>query len=344
MQALTYTAIRGRPCRIMWSQRDPGMRRSGAWNLYVRNIPLDTSARDLWDSFKFFGNVLSVKLPTADGKSLGYGYVQYDNEASAKSAKEELGGVEWPEGSGKVLLIEHFVKRTERLRGKEWTNVFVRNMPAAWDETALAGAFHTGVRIVPGLRGPGLIGPDVMRGEETQILGWLAADPARLSGVHTLCLPGTHAKWVRVEEGRLIRFVTAMTGELYDLLGAQSVLRFAGPPGPIDLAAFDAGVAAAADGGALAARLFGLRGLTLNGGLAAEAAPSWLSGLLIGAEIAALQPGFATRTGAAVHLIGATRLCGLYARALAAKDVSCEIADGEEAVLAGLTRIWSAIA
>ncbi len=201
-----------------------------------------------------------------------------------------------------------------------------------------------GVRIVPGLRGPGLIGPDVMRGEETQILGWLAADPARLSGVHTLCLPGTHAKWVRVEEGRLIRFVTAMTGELYDLLGAQSVLRFAGPPGPIDLVAFDAGVAAAADGGALAARLFGLRGLTLNGGLAAEAASSWLSGLLIGAEIAALQPGFATRTGAAVHLIGATRLCGLYARALAAKDVSCEIADGEEAVLAGLTRIWSAIA
>jgi 2-dehydro-3-deoxygalactonokinase len=71
------------------------------------------------------------------------------------------------------------------------------------------------VRIIPGLRCSGLTGaPDVMRGEETQVLGWLAQRPERQQGRHLICHPGTHAKWVVVEDGRIVRFVTAMTGEL----------------------------------------------------------------------------------------------------------------------------------
>ncbi|HLZ83947.1 MAG TPA: 2-dehydro-3-deoxygalactonokinase [Caulobacteraceae bacterium] len=201
-----------------------------------------------------------------------------------------------------------------------------------------------GVRIVPGLTCAGLIGPDLMRGEETQVLGWQGADPARLYGRHLLCHPGTHAKWVRIEKGEVTRFVTAMTGELYDVLGAHGVLKFNDPPrdDDFDVEAFDRGAAAAGDGGALASRLFGLRGLTVSGQLPAAAAPSWLSGLLIGAEIASLWPLVALADEKVAHVVGAARLCDRYARVLTARGVGCEIADGETAVIAGLTRVWAA--
>jgi 2-dehydro-3-deoxygalactonokinase len=200
------------------------------------------------------------------------------------------------------------------------------------------------VRIVPGLTCAGLIGPDLMRGEETQVLGWQAADPARLYDRHLLCHPGTHAKWVRIEEGAVTRFVTAMTGELYDVLGSHSVLKFNPQPSDDDFdpKAFDMGATAAGDGGALASRLFGLRGLTVSGQLSAAAAPSWLSGLLIGAEIASLWPTVASVDEKVVHVVGAARLCDRYARVLTTRGVGCEIADGETAVIAGLTRIWAA--
>lgn len=72
------------------------------------------------------------------------------------------------------------------------------------------------VWIVPGLRCEGIAGsPDAMRGEETQILGWLTQHPERGAGRHIVCHPGTHAKWVLIEDGRIVRFVTAMTGELF---------------------------------------------------------------------------------------------------------------------------------
>jgi 2-dehydro-3-deoxygalactonokinase len=206
-----------------------------------------------------------------------------------------------------------------------------------------------GVRIVPGLTCDGLVGPDLVRGEETQVLGWLAADPARLRGRHLLCHPGTHAKWVRIEEGAVTRFVTAMTGELYDMLGSHSVLGFTPPLAQDDFdaeafdpQAFESGAAAAGEGGALASRLFGLRGLTVSGQLPAAAAPSWLSGLLIGAEVASLWPVMAAADEKLVHVVGAARLCDRYARVLTTRGVGCELADGETAVIAGLTRIWAA--
>lgn len=210
---------------------------------------------------------------------------------------------------------------------------------------ALAGGLveaAPGVRIVPGLTGPGLIGPDVMRGEETQVLGWLAADPARGRGRRLLLHPGTHAKWVRLADGAVERFVTAMTGEIYAVMGAHGVLKFAQGDGPVDFAAFDRGVAAAGDGGALAARLFGVRGLTVSGELAAGAVPAFVSGLLIGAEIAALWPLLADADENVIDVVGDEGLCALYARVLARRGLACAVADGEGAVLAGLRRIWRA--
>jgi 2-dehydro-3-deoxygalactonokinase len=224
-----------------------------------------------------------------------------------------------------------------------WIEAPYADCPAGAEEIARAlvspQAKGPPVRIVPGLRCVGVTGAaDVMRGEETQIVGWLQGDPARRRGVHIVCHPGTHAKWARVVEGRIERFVTLMTGELFDVLGAHSVLKF-GTAVEND-AAFDAGVAAAGDGGALAARLFSARGRVVGGGGADPAsAKSYLSGLLIGADVAAAPDLIGLEPGQPVALVGDERLCALYGRALEARGKAFTVHSGEEAVLAGLALI-----
>jgi len=191
-----------------------------------------------------------------------------------------------------------------------------------------------GVQIVPGLRCEGLAGaPDVMRGEETQVFGWLAQHPARRTGRHLVCHPGTHAKWVLVEEGRIARFVTAMTGELFAVLGRHSLLKNEAPAD--DDAAFDEGLAAAGQGDALAARLFTARARVVGGKAKAESTPSYLSGLLIGAEVASV-PGLLGEPTNHVALLGDAALCGRYRRALERMGAEVETFDGEAAAIAGL--------
>lgn len=193
------------------------------------------------------------------------------------------------------------------------------------------------VRIVPGLRCAGITGaPDVMRGEETQVLGWLAQHPERQRGRHLVCHPGTHAKWVVVEDGRIARFVTAMTGELFSVLSKHSVLRYDAPA--TDAAAFEAGLAAAGDGSALAARLFSARSRVAGGDARPESTPSYLSGLLIGAEVASLPDRLGHR-GSPVVLLGDAVLCDLYRRALQARRFATEVFDGKSAAIAGMLAI-----
>ena len=195
------------------------------------------------------------------------------------------------------------------------------------------------VRIVPGLRCQGITdAPDVMRGEETQIVGWLAADPGRQKGTRIVCHPGTHAKWARVVDGRIERFVTAITGELFDVLGAHSVLKFAADM-PEDDAAFDEGVAAAGDGGALGARLFSARSRIVGGGADPASARSYLSGLLVSADVAATPGLINVDGGQEVTLIGDERLCALYGRALGRRGMKSTVYSGDAAVLAGLAAI-----
>lgn len=166
---------------------------------------------------------------------------------------------------------------------------------------------------------PGLMSddgqPDVMRGEETQIVGALAQCP-ELVERSCLVLPGTHAKWARIQGGQVTAFATHMTGELYALLRQHSVLSRLMPaddsPAP-SREAFLAGVDAAREGGALAHRLFAVRTLGLFERLAPEQLPDYLSGLLIGHEMA---HELAARAPGPLALIGDPLLCQRYALAL----------------------------
>jgi 2-dehydro-3-deoxygalactonokinase len=216
-----------------------------------------------------------------------------------------------------------------------WTVVPYVDCPAGLADLAQRlTPIAEGVRIVPGLRCEGIAGaPDVMRGEETQILGWLARHPDRQTGHHVVCHPGTHAKWVLIEGGRIVRFVTAMTGELFAVLSQHSVLESDAPP--TDDAAFDEGLAAAGQGDALAARLFTARGRVVGGKAPAGSTPSYLSGLLIGAEVASV-PRLLGEPPKHVALLGDAALCDRYRRALVRAGVEVEVFDGEAAAVAGL--------
>lgn len=190
------------------------------------------------------------------------------------------------------------------------------------------------VLILPGLSQSSP--PDVMRGEETQLAGLIAARPG-WEGV--VCMPGTHSKWARVRGGRVTAFRTFMTGELYALLARQSVLRLSVAGAEPDPAAFDE---AAASGAGLAG-LFSVRAAGLLGDVPAAAAAGRLSGLLVGAEIAAAEP---FRGGAPLALVGAPALTSLYARALAARGGGGDpplILDGSDMALAGLAAARAAL-
>ena len=171
---------------------------------------------------------------------------------------------------------------------------------------------------------------DVMRGEETQLAGFLAADPG-FDG--TLCLPGTHTKWVQISAGEVVSFRTVMTGELFAALSGHTVLRHSLGAGDDRPAFLDAVAETMARPEALTARLFSLRAEGLLTGLAPGTAGSRASGLLIGLELAGAR-GYWLGTRLAV--IGNGPLADLYAAALAAQGVTVERGDADWAVLEGL--------
>lgn len=173
---------------------------------------------------------------------------------------------------------------------------------------------------------------DVMRGEETQIAGLLAMEPD-FAGL--ACLPGTHTKWATIRDGRIDRFRTFMTGELFDLLARHSVLRHVtGDTAPFDEATFDAAVhQAASNPAALAADLFSIRAAALLEGTPPHTARARLSGLLIGLEIAALGTEIRDAQPA---VIGTDTLAGLYERAIRLHGGKARRLDGGELARAGL--------
>jgi 2-dehydro-3-deoxygalactonokinase len=188
---------------------------------------------------------------------------------------------------------------------------------------------------VPGLvcRGPSGV-PDVMRGEETQILGVMAG------GGGLVVLPGTHSKWAEVEEGRVVRFATFMTGELFAVLARHSILgRMMTPDGhgDEDPEAFARGVAYGAAEDGLLGRLFSARTLPLLGELPESGVRDYLSGLLIGAELreARRLPG---ARGGDVTVVAGGALGGRYGRALGLLGIACT-RHGEEAAARGLVTI-----
>lgn len=172
---------------------------------------------------------------------------------------------------------------------------------------------------------------DVMRGEETQIAGLIAAEPG-FDGV--ACLPGTHTKWAHVSAGEVVSFASFMTGELFALLSTASVLRHSVAAEGWSAPDFAEAVAETlARPERLAGRLFGLRAEGLLAGLAPERARARLSGLLIGAELAAARPYWLGRD---VVLIGAPALARAYAEALAPAGLALRLRDAAAMTLAGL--------
>ncbi len=181
------------------------------------------------------------------------------------------------------------------------------------------------LHIVPGLCARNAQGlPDVMRGEETQLCGLLARQP-ELHAAATVVLPGTHSKWITLRDGQVQGFDTHITGELFAVLREHSVLgRLMAPGAPADAAAFAQGVAQAqATGGAALSRLlFSVRTRGLMGELPPAAAPDYLSGLLVGAEIVSALP--RVDRAAPLVLAGEPALCDRYAVALAALGVQVQ--------------------
>jgi 2-dehydro-3-deoxygalactonokinase len=187
-------------------------------------------------------------------------------------------------------------------------------------------------RILPGICQRGR--EDVMRGEETQILGLLALRPGYEGAV---VMPGTHSKWVRLEGGRVAEFATAMTGELYDVLGTHSVLRHSlggERTGPTTEDGISAGLSAGLETPALlTSLLFRTRAASLLSGKGADWCSGYLSGLLVGAELGGRRDWIGT---APIPLIGSPRLCRLYGAGLARIGAKSETIDATDATLAGL--------
>lgn len=188
--------------------------------------------------------------------------------------------------------------------------------------------------IVPGVAYDAGDSADVMRGEEVQLLGayaegWIGPEA-------TLCHPGTHNKWVRLEDGRIAAFRTVMTGEIFNLLREHSILADLleppAEPGP----AFDAGVRHGLERDDLTAELFSVRARTLLGKAPREQASAYVSGLLIGAD---LKTGLRLAGEGEVIAMGRPELTRLFGAALAAAGRPWRAVDGEAAFLAGVRHL-----
>ncbi len=199
------------------------------------------------------------------------------------------------------------------------------------------------VRILPGIAKADATAPDVMRGEETQLLGVTEPDFTGL-----VCIPGTHSKWIRIDKGSVVSFTTYMTGELFSVVAQHSILKHAidhdaGSPAAND--AFRDGLRRALKTPAsLTAALFSVRAAQLLGFEKQADGAARLSGLLIGTEIADASARYGTQHP--VRLIGAGALSALYAAALAQAGFTTTILDAEHASRSGLTKaaihLWGA--
>lgn len=213
------------------------------------------------------------------------------------------------------------------------------------DEAALAAglisiptSFGIPLRVVPGVSRVDVDGiPDVMRGEETQIIGDAPATGRRL-----YVLPGTHSKWALAEDGRITWFATSMTGETFAVLVEHSILGRLMDGRAHDPAAFRRGLGVGATAGAgLLRRLFSARTLGLFNEVEPKAIGAYLSGLLIGAEVADASGTVAAATGATpdeVTIVGGAALSARYADAVEAAGLKNRIAPADTTVK-GLWRL-----
>lgn len=197
------------------------------------------------------------------------------------------------------------------------------------------------VSIISGLRCQNPLGePDLMRGEETEILGWSALAPNANNGKWILCIPGTHCKWVLVEDGEIKSFLTSMAGEIFSTLRRHTVLSSSTrtDPGEMTCPAFFAGVTEAGqDGVSILHQLFSVRARdVVNGG--GSDATARLSGLLIGDDCAGAIRQYGTVKNSIV-VIGAVGVADRYKAALNWLGHEAEVVQSSVAACAGFGKI-----
>lgn len=202
------------------------------------------------------------------------------------------------------------------------------------------------IAIAPGLCCTNIYGqPDVMRGEEMQLFGWLGGQERQADERHLICLTGPHPKWAVTRGDQVESFFTSMQGELFDLLLGHSLLGRGMALGPdrqevTDIAAFHDGVALLAGDPSLSQghALFAARSRLVTGGLSAEAASSFLAGIMVGGDARDAVNACRARglADGPVVLAGTARHCRLYAEALRILDMPVNIAAGHDAALRGL--------
>lgn len=132
LEELNYTLIKGRPCRIMWSQRDPALRRGGSGNVFIKNLDIAIDNKALHDTFAAFGNILSCKVAQDEsGNSKGYGFVHYETDEAASQAIRQVNGMLLNEK--KVFVGHHVPKKDRQSKFEEmkanFTNIYVKNIP-----------------------------------------------------------------------------------------------------------------------------------------------------------------------------------------------------------------------
>jgi polyadenylate-binding protein len=142
LDTMNYTMIKGRPIRIMWSHRDPSIRKSGKGNIFIKNLDKTIDNKMLYDTFCTFGNILSCKISYDEqARSKGFGFVHYETEEAAETAIEKVNGKMLKD---KIVFVGKFKKKEDHegeVGEKKFTNIFVKNLEPSVDEAAIRGIF-----------------------------------------------------------------------------------------------------------------------------------------------------------------------------------------------------------
>ena len=285
-----------------------------------------------WGSSSLRAALIDDDGTVVDERSAGSGMLKVERSGFDAAFESEFG--DWMDVAGTRCLMAGMVGSRQG-----WVEADYVPCPCAIDDFVAhlrrvgpdASSKGRDIAIVPGA--VCVIGgvPDVLRGEEVKVLGVL-----ELLGVDSAVVvsPGTHSKWMTVENGRLVRFSTAMTGEFYALLRQHSILARSMPTDAedeFDGAAFDDGVERALNGCSLLQTAFSVRTRSLFGQLPPPSLASYLSGLVIGEELRC-RP---LEGVVSVAVVGAPALTGRFARALSPRGIEVRTFD-EDAVWRGL--------